>query len=127
VKIFPCHTWPIFATLDKRSLEKEYSMAKTARKASSKASPKVSSSSKNSAYLRIRERIESMYALHLVLLVAMSCLSAAMFVIMMNQRLEIQKLEFERDFIDQRYTAVKSGMQQRQALLEAEEIGPFEE
>lgn len=97
-------------------------MAKSARKASSKTSPKVSASAKNSAYLRIRERIESMYALHLILLVAMSCLSAAMFVIMMNQRLEIQKLEFERDFMDQRYTAIKSGVQERQAALEAEAL-----
>lgn len=97
-------------------------MAKSARKASSKTVAKSSSVIKSSAYRRVRDRIESMYALHLLLLVAMSSLSAAMFVIMMNQRLELQKLEFERDFMEQRYEALREANAERRAQAEAVDL-----
>lgn len=97
-------------------------MAKSARKASTKTVAKSSSATKSSAYHRIRDRIEGMYALHLLLLVAMSSLAAAMFVIMMNQRLDIQKLEFERDFMEQRYEALRDANAQRRAQAEAVDL-----
>lgn len=102
-------------------------MAKTARKASSKSVSskkssslgRPSSSGTQSAYWRIRQRVEEMYALHLLLLVVMSSLGAAMFVIVVNQRIKIQNLEFKLDFVNDRYAILR---QRDQLAREAAEL-----
>jgi len=106
-------------------------MAKTARKASSKRTiakknsgfGRPTSSGSQSAYWRIRQRIEEMYALHLLLLVVMSSLGAAMFVIVVNQRIQIQNLEFKLDFVNDRYAILRQRDQLAREKADAEDAG----
>lgn len=106
-------------------------MAKIARKASSKSVSSKKSSSMgrpasnggSSAYWRIRQRIEEMYALHLLLLVVMSSLGAAMFVIVVNQRIKIQNLEFKLDFVNDRYAILRQREQLAREAADAEDAG----
>jgi hypothetical protein len=104
-------------------------MAKPARKASPKdVARKVSSSTvahgKGSAYVRIRHRVENMYLLHMLLLVIMSALGAALFVITVNQKIKIQSLEFQLDFVSERYEILRQADQQRRVARDLETAEP---
>lgn len=75
-----------------------------ARKSSKKSSK---SNSWKDKYLQVRERLEQWHEVHAVILVIMTILVAAMVIIVVNQKIKIRNLEFERDFIEDRYQIQK--------------------
>ena len=65
-----------------------------------------------------------MYLLHMLLLVIMSALGAALFVITVNQKIKIQSLEFQLDFVSERYEILRQADQQRRVARHLETAEP---
>jgi len=76
--------------------------AKTKKTATSKATKSVKVSQEN-RYLKLRTQIESMKELHAIVLVILVSLIVAMFLLMANQKRQIDVLHFRVNFLQDRY------------------------